>query len=698
MTDVQTDVPGAAIRRIRGDDYVVVRVSRMFPGPSPTILGLGRRLELRSDAVFQCLLGYQANGPAVRGLYREQIGEPVPGLDAARRELRIAGTTATLNLQFPSGTQTPYIAWGVSPDRDAPVVLPRSRAFRDVMRAATEQRRRELRVLVITPALDALRADLQAIREKAHELETDIDACMGFARVHGPDLWRIALLDGLLGTMLASPKGSVDADDRRDVEDLRRKVATLSSEATRHLVTDPIGFVERAIVLRRALRATDLRRLLEVASFREHAAVLVDNRDIAPSDLWQETYDVVRFAFQTLLGSPQADAVVDAHVLPMIDALASTPFDLTGLSTPHLPAFDAGLRQVPPFPQTESVLVTLVRIAPGLVGNKPGPDALAVGVMKLAGPSLAARVMADRAAAGAMGARLYRALVNAAGLGGDANIGARVDLLLAVDQGDLARLRRVDFSKRFMNGPVWGAAMSLMGIVCLVVAVQDTEAATLRRWSDIIGSGSGALAGLSVVVGRYSSLVQLRVVGGLGGKALGVIGGVAGILSGVLTAREEYQTGDQTGMWLAVGGTAAGAVSVAGFLMAAGLATSATVFGAPAGVVLMIAGAVIGLVTGIVAAIRAQLTTGSQRVFEAVVNDVGKSGGAIQSTGLARPSLRAAFGAVQSGHHSVDFWDVHPDRIPELHDLGFPVGHIAAIVDEEESVVRTKLRQNGRTE
>jgi hypothetical protein len=151
-------------------------------------------------------------------------------------------------------------------------------------------------------------------------------------------------------------------------------------------------------------------------------------------------------------------------------------------------------------------------------------------------------------------------------------------------------------------------------------------------------------------------------------------------------------------MWLAVGGSVGGAVSVAGFLMAAGLATSATVFGAPAGVVLMIAGAVIGFAAGIVAAIRARFTTGSQRVFEAVVNEVGREDGSIDSTGRARPSLRAAFDAVQSGHHSVDFWDVHPDRVPELRDLGFPVGHIAAIVDEEESVVRTKLRQNGRTE
>lgn len=83
MSDVPTDVPGAAIRHIRGEDYVVLRVSRMFPRSPPTIAGLARQFALRSDTVFHVLLGYRANAPAVIGLYRDQLGTPVPALDVA---------------------------------------------------------------------------------------------------------------------------------------------------------------------------------------------------------------------------------------------------------------------------------------------------------------------------------------------------------------------------------------------------------------------------------------------------------------------------------------------------------------------------------------------------------------------------------------------------------------------------------------
>ena len=43
--------------------------------------------------------------------------------------------------------------------------------------------------------------------------------------------------------------------------------------------------------------------------------------------------------------------MLDTHVLPLIDELASRPFDLTGLSAPKLPAFDAAPPEL-----TEAVL------------------------------------------------------------------------------------------------------------------------------------------------------------------------------------------------------------------------------------------------------------------------------------------------------------------------------------------------------
>jgi hypothetical protein len=697
-------VPGTGIRRIRGDDYVVAVISRLFVGPPPTIAGLARTLHLQADLTFHALLGYRANAPAVIGFWRDQIGEPLPSLEEARRRLRIEGTTFTASHQFPEGTETPYLAWAVEPDRDQPVVLPLSAEFRRVIGEATRERQRQTRLETIKPALDELAGEVRVIRAKATELSSDIGVCRILGESHAQEVALLEALDGLLGAMLAFPKAAADADDRRDVEQLRTLLATLRTEAHRNMVLDPPDTFRAGLIQQRDQNARDLRGLIEASSFVDHVRVLADNRDIVPPELWRDTSDGVRFAVQTLLASREAEGVLDVHVLPMIQALASRPLDLTGVSAPALPEFDRAVREVPAAPPADSVLVILVGTAgliPLAVGNYPGPSTLAVSVLDISAPLLLARVVGDPTRSAELASRLYRALTACASVysgpsGQPLSLNQHTIIMRAINDGDLALLRRVNWSSRFMNSPAWGSAIAVASAICLIAAVQSDDANTLRRWSNILASSSGTALGVSVAVGRYSSLVQQGIVRGVGGKALGVIGGVAAVVSGVVTAEEEYRSGDTVGMWVSIGAATGGALSVAGFLVAAGAGTTATVAGAPLGVVLMAAGAIIGIGAGIVSVTRSLLTAGTQVVFEAFISHFGREFGPFDRAAGERPALRAAFTAVQEFHHGVDFWDVDPEKIPELFDVGFSEAHIVTLVDEDEAVVTNSLRRSKR--
>lgn len=247
-----------------------------------------------------------------------------------------------------------------------------------------------------------------------------------------------------------------------------------------------------------------------------------------------------------------------------------------------------------------------------------------------------------------------------------------------------------------MNSPAWGSALAVASAICLFVAIRSDDASTLRYWSNILGSASGTAIGVSVALQRYSTLLRNGIVRGIGGKVLGVVGGLAAVVSGSVTAVEEYQTGDRVGMGIAIFGAAGGALTVAGFLVASGAGVSCTIAGAPVGVILMALGIIIGIGAAIVALIRQLTTAGSHLIFEAFINHFGTQYEYTRAI-TARAALRQAFEAVQRAHHGVDFWDGAADKMPELHDLGFGVAHIAQITDEEESLVRRRLRAARRT-
>lgn len=694
MSDIPTDVPGVVLRRIRGQTYVVFYPSRIQT--TPTIAWLSQYLRLQPETALDALLRYGLNRVTVRALHRDYIrgiDDRFPGLAQARRELRTQGYNVSA-IQRDGRiyvTQMAFLIWRLNLEQNQYVLLPLSQDFRDVMRQATARRSRQARIRTATPAFTALEGELRQIRSMARLLDSDIGLFRRLTEQSARDIALLEALDGLIGVLLRFPKSSsVDATDLTDLQSLRTRLNTLKQRAYQDMMHNPPDSLRQNLVRNRDQHTAELMRFFEDSDFVEHIQTLVNNRDIAPAALWTDTADTLRQAATVLLVSPQADQFIDNHVIPLIDTLASRSFDIQGLSAPHHPHFERAVLNPPSAPSsTNSALVIFGGLAGTMtltIGNLPGPSSLSVAALEMTAPTIMGRIMESALRtepAGRYGGRMYRALANSA----DLTQAERVELIQAIDQGDLNRLRRVNWTNRFMNSPAWGSALGVASALCLIVAIRVDDASTVRYWSNILGSASGTAIGVSVALQRYSTLLRNGIVRGIGGRVLGVIGGVTAIISGGVTAMEEYQTRDRVGMGIAIAGAAGGALSVAGFLIATGAATAAV---GGVGCILMLAGIIIGIGAGVVALIRQLTTTGSHMIFEAFVNHFATR---YEYTHAAqsRASLRQAFEIVQRSHHGIDFWDANPDKIPELCDLGFGVGHIAQIVDENESVVRRAL-------
>jgi hypothetical protein len=714
MADQPTDVPGIRIRKIRGQRYLVAQVRQAFGANSP-IAYIAGRVRLQPQAALRALLNYASNSQVVRDLYDEEIphgDDPFPGMAAARQELRSAAEqTYFSNVETTYSGQPSFYRWSISFERT--IVLPFASGFQDVMRQATIQRQRQTRLTAIKPVFTPLERELAKMRGLADALEFTTRVHKALVETAAGDIALLEALDGLQGILLQFPAGSVDSDDRSDMESLRRDLDKLRAQARLDLIENPVDPFMAKLLRDQAKDAAELRALVENATFVTHIREIVDTlttentRTLVPEHLWQNIQDTLLPVFRALLNSPEAENAINNHVQPMIQALASFQFDLTGLSAPNKSNFDAAVRQVPSPPPASSVLVILTGatgaagVTTSLLGNYPGPNTLMVSIMEWAAPILLGRVVGQMREGSRLAALMYRAIVNSASLdtlphGQPLARADRLALVGAIDQGDLAPLRRINWTSRFMTSTSWGSVIAICGVICLAAAITADTNSTLLYWSNIIASGSTTALGVSVAFARYSSLIRDGIVRGVGGKVLGAVGAAAVIVSGTITAIEEYKSGDFRGMGAGIATAAGGAFSLAGFLIAAGGGTAWS----GVGLGLMIAGVVIGLAAAIYSFFRSITTAGSQEVFEGYLSHFSRTAGPYEEAAATRPALRDAFRTVQVAQHGVDFWDAHTDKIAQLFDLGFGFeGNneaIQKIVDEETDFIRTKLKQAKR--
>jgi hypothetical protein len=677
VVDQATDVTGASLRKIGGAKFLVITLKDAFVGAPPTIFGLSQFAHLPLEQTFDELLRFTSNAAAVRSLFNQQIGGAMPSLAAARAQLRKAGHvfTATGAGTQIYATQTPYESWGVSQTEVKAVVLSLSSAFKEVMRAAKEQHERDFRLRVNQPVFDQLKKDLDQIFKTTLLLDNAIGGLKRFVDGNARELAILELLTALLNAMVEHPKDPSDKKPLDGGDGLQDRLAKLKAAANKALILDP---PQSTSAKERDQFAQQLKDTLHDQGFKDRLQKMVDNRDVVPADLWSNAMDTLRSATTTALGSNQADAFIDGDILPMIDAVASQPIDLTGISIPSRPDLDAAIKQAPPAPAQGlsylTIIAGVIGMKPLVSGNVPGPSALAVGVVQMAAPIIMSRLVGNVPDAATFFGKAYRFFVKCAGMTPkeEASLAEAVELAQSAGVNRaLAVVRQdIDWTAKFMTEPGWGAAIGFANALCFIAAIDSDDSNTVRKWANIIGSGSGTVLGIAVTFQNFSNLLKAGIVKGVGGKVLGVIGGIAVVFAGAESIKESAAVNDNVGIGIGVATVAGGLLSVAGFLCTAGLATDATGVGLPVGTFLMICGAVLGIGAGIAGLIQSITTSGTQLVFDSYLQEFGRTDGPFQKTALFDSTLTDKFKAVQD--HSVwHFWTVDPGQQDNLLKIGF---------------------------
>lgn len=694
MPDIVTDYPGIKIRKIRNRNYVVINLEKMAHG-SISIGGLAKFLHLQPETVLNALLGYRSNAHVIKTLFRDYApNHNWTNYGTARRILRenaytysASNETGTIRV-----TTTPYLDWDVQYEKGKPILFPLTAGFKKFLKEVTAKRKRMARYKAASPTFQTLKSkDLPDLKNKISTLKLYIKLLKEWTKGDVKDVLLLEALNGLLGAMLGHPKKKSDASDIVKVSNLRIKLLKLKNQAYYNYLIKPPDAPDIEG------EANDLIKTLEDPGFEKRIKVLVEYKDVADSHLWLNTCETLKEAYITLLLTSKADDILEKHIIPMINTVGSKVFDINGMPNLKHAKFKKAIINVPQPSNSNSVLNTIGRLLATTrltVRNLPAAQYLVDSVVEQAAPLIMSKILHTANAsddAAETGGLLFRFIVNSAGL----DQRAQNVLLLSIDNGRLNELKKVNFSRCFANSPAWGSALAIVGAIAFIVEIQRNDNDTLRKWANLISSASTTLLGVSVAFSRYSTLIEEGIVEGIGGKILGIVGGIASVIVGIETAEEEYKTGDHTGTWLAGLGALGGAMTVAGFLISAGAGTSATGVGAPLGLVLIISGTIVAVGAGIWSFLRNVFTPGSEKVFEAFILHFGKEV-AYDLTAPKRPALATAYNDVKTYFRSVDFWNVSTSVIPQMHDLGFPVKCIAAIVDEDTDYVKKSLHRAGR--
>lgn len=698
-----TAVDGAQLLR-KGNEYVVVAtLSKLFPGNAPpTIAGIATKLQLSDDRVFDELLARPENDHAVQALYKAQVAPAYPGRAKAVAALKRAGHTPTAN-DYVGYTKTPYVGWGVQVTK--PVWLPLSPGFKDVLADAKKQRELQQRFDAAKPTFDSLRKRVDAIELLNVKVHLAVKSFRGSVEKAAKDLGLVVAMQKLLGLMLDMPAKAdeLSADRRKEITGLRDRVDALHEQHSRHVVTDPKFSWGKDARKERDDASQKLFDAVREQALIDESVRLVRDLDVAPPDLRRHVFDTCLNSYVLLLLTERADQVLKDQLEPLLEQLGRD-FDPAGLPATGRAEFDKELVRdastVSPTPGSWAAALTITKTSAGTgaasIGNMPGPASLFVGLYQIAAPNFLVKYASLPHRAGPLAARLYKALCQYSGLARP----ERLKLLDGIKRGFLNRAQEVDWAKSFMHGRSWSGAMGIFNLIVFGATVASDPDITLKTWIDCAGSLSAAGAAGIQFASTFKRWAELARVGGSTptANALGCIGGIAAMVSGGITAKQEFGSSDNVGGLYALGGAAAGGLSVAGFLIGSGVMVTAGGITAPLGVVLMVAGAVVGIGVGIAGTVRDLTTEKTHTVFEHLVEQYERTESTYHWVSKLETSLETAFEAVKKQHHPGWFAGfmvlirpvpadtnkiLEDGGIERLNDVGFSAAVIAACVGYE---------------
>ncbi len=701
MTDEATAIKGVKLRKIDGTLYLVIKISEMFPGAPPTVHGLAQAIAQKDSDVWACLLGYKADAPAVKAMWKSEIGGSLPGGDpnsqlrAMRAQLRQKGNQVSIigsgrHLQL---IQTPYVNFGVQSEGDVPIIMPLSSSFRKSLMQAEDKAKRERKRQALKPAFESLKNQLNEIERKAAALESRIDSYARMTETERNELALLEMLDSMLAVMGLAPKNPpVDFNDRKSIETVKNSLVDFKNACHKAMIVEPTSPILRDTLRQRDAFADQVDALLHEASFLNNIQAAAENWEFVDTFLENRICDVLLFSYGTLFLTKRGLTVVQSDVLAMIDNLASADLQkqLALVKPTGNLIYDNALKAKTIPSKTRNALTLLSGTAgmlPAVMGNMPGPSSLSVGIMDMAGALLVKVVDNSRDQSATLAGKFSRALVNATKISSENT----AKLVEAVAGQRVDGLKRIDWTSRMMKGKT---VMSCVGVCCIIgfiFAVTGDTSNTLKKWADILSTGTGSVLAISAALSNLSALSNSRVIGALAkggmGKALGVVGGAAAAVSGTITAIEEHDAGDLPGFWIATAGAAGSAIGVGGFLISAGFGAEASVLGVPVGVALQIVGGVLIIGSLVFGVLREVSMVGTDLVFDTILNQFAREFGPFDLEKTRSPHLEGMLRALRIAHNDADYWDIAPSHAQMLADYKFPRNFVARAVDEDESTL-----------
>jgi len=684
---------------IRGRGRSRVAVVDMRRLGTKSVSRLGRLFHLRIEQVMRALVRRRANAHVVPELHA-QTAFSWNGLAQARRDLRDARPTVyymgqTLgnprgNFRVPGGLRNP-------------IVLPITSGFERDFAAYQAWLERERRRGLLRAPLRAVLDQVGSIRIHNQILKSNNDSVRDLISPRLRDLSLLQSLSLMTATMVRFPKSTPDADDARGIATFQRHLREVTTAANDVMLTRPVGYEWWTANIRETSGA--LLRLLGDSTLARNMAVVARHWDLVDATDRTRIEQSFLESYRLLVASPRAEEAI-RHLQPVLEALAA---DFTAPSSIP-PTLSSGFRTALTLrlPQsTGQTALGYLALAAGIgsrtVANLPGPNAFAVALLNVIGPTLMTTI-ARSDDAGRLGGLVYRALVAVTRLeASEANT-----LLQHVARGNhqgMADARSLITRK--WPGRSAGGFLVLLNIAAMLNVWVSNEQLTLRNWTDLISSGIGATLGATRILVTLDRLEDARVLSslarGAGGKALGLLGGALAIYSGTELAIAEYRSGDITGALLAGGEVAGGTVSVVGFLMAAGAANSWN----GVGEVLMLIGALVGLVSFIWSSLRDYFTSGPKKVAEGMLGQFRRRGGAYDLLRMTQGDmpdesrrrvrqLQAKVDALVEKFNDANFWNISLDGAETLLDLDFYPAHIAVLTNEDEDDVIRRLRRENR--
>ena len=608
--------------------FVVVNLAQLR---RPNVHGLAQALHITEDAVFESLVGLPQNERAVEDLYEQmrlrvkQYGDDQPtsqsfdqiGIRDARRKLMAWKETLRSTLAFAGhgrSIETLDLIGTLPVPQEGRFVFP---LYEGIYCAELHQPDvRESRFFgtyfecVKRP--DALEQHCRILAESTRDLAETTKRRREHVEAAAKDLAGLTMARRVVDAMMSQrryrgPPRNIarqsNDGNRKALLALGNAVDELERIARAALIEEPVVHNTKNIEAEWARAVLDR---LANEEFVELVRYMLE-RPADFGELYKRHLDTIEAAYKALLESNVCIRVIEDHVLPLIDVLASREVEEFPTlapsghqATPSGAEFwevfldSAGTRSE--LKESKSIMSVLALIAKAIkefVGDGEGPASLCAAVLEIAGPMIMTRVSNDARQSGRYAGRLFRCVMWFA----HPTLEVRQQAIDAIVRGsvgpeDVRRMKGRWLGSR--GKAFWLLVSVIIGLAAIHNLRNDSD---LKDYLKAFGGCAGILLAGWKVVGPSWDRAVGRVVGDTARKAgkrlLGCVGALLATVNGAMLARESSLEGDSEGVAYGLAEAAGGVIGLIGFSIWLGAASSAAV---AVGSGLMLIGAAIGIV------------------------------------------------------------------------------------------------------